>query len=212
MEKWQYLPKSTPLVCDADCLNSVLSKPNSSWWHHQGHKVWCHSWRKLKYSQPPSSYVVVTSLWRSTSCIWLFPTLLLCATVFHLLIIPVFLSLRFLLTSSLSPVLAHLFPLTSWFVLSFRITLQFSWTVLATCCSHFGFWLSAYHHSFVLLPSCFFGCCIRVPFCDNMTPLLSSNSLHFDQAVPCLRSVRMPWKHKKNNNWEIAVVLLIVLI
>lgn len=102
-----------------------------------------------------------------------------------------------------------LFPLTLWFVLSFHITLQVSWTV--SCCSHFGFWLSAYHHSFVLLPPCFFGCCIRVPFCDNMTPLLSSNSVHFHGVVPRLRSVPMPWKHKKNP-WEIAVVRLIVLI
>lgn len=109
----------------------------------------------------------------------------------------------------------------SWFVpLDFMVCPQFSYYSSVfldwPCLLSLAFWIlvissSAYHHSFVLLPSCFFGCCIRVPFCDNMTPLLSSNSVHFHGVVPRLRSVPMPWKHKKNP-WEIDVVRLIVLI
>lgn len=107
-----------------------------------------------------------------------------------------------------------LFPLTLWFVLSFHITLQFSWTDLASCRSHFGFWLSA--HQLIITVLSFYlpaslGVAFGCLFCDNMTPLLISNSVHFHGVVPRLRSVPMPWNHKKNP-WEIAVVRLIVLI
>lgn len=155
---------------------------------------------------------MVTSLWCSTFCICLFPTLLLCATVFHLLIVPVFLSLHFLLTSFLSPgprvfliCSPWLYGLSSVFILLF----SFLGLSLVARILDFGYQLIITVLSFYLPASLgvAFGCL----FCDNMTPLLISNSVHFHGVVPRLRSVPMPWKHKKNP-WEIDVVRLIVLI